>query len=275
MFCSGLEYKAREDDIFVVTYPKSGTTWMQQICILLFADGELPTDVIEKSHDYRSPYLEFMGKEAIEKRPRPGIIKTHLPYEYVPKNPKAKYIYVMRNPKDACVSFYYYFKSLKNIFDGSFDDFLLCFLKGELPYNSYAEHIRSWWAHRKDENVLFMFYEEMIENIRNSVLKIASFIGDEYREKLDKNPEILDKILKNSEKSVMRETTGKSYEDKLRELTGFVDNATRFVRKGIVGDWRNVFSEEQNSLFEQWFRNEFQGTEIECLWDKVAEDIIE
>ena len=29
-FSSGLSYKAQDNDLFIVTYPKCGTTWTQQ-----------------------------------------------------------------------------------------------------------------------------------------------------------------------------------------------------------------------------------------------------
>ncbi|GFX99623.1 sulfotransferase family cytosolic 1B member 1 [Trichonephila clavipes] len=39
-FRSALQYKPRPDDVFIVTYPKSGTTWAQEILLLLFRQGE-------------------------------------------------------------------------------------------------------------------------------------------------------------------------------------------------------------------------------------------
>lgn len=54
---SGLDYKAREDDVFIVTYPKCGTTWTQQIMILLYNQGELPQDVVEGGIYVRSVFL--------------------------------------------------------------------------------------------------------------------------------------------------------------------------------------------------------------------------
>ena len=38
----------------------------------------------------------------------PRILKTHLPYQLIPKNPKVKYIYCFRNPKDNLVSNYFH-----------------------------------------------------------------------------------------------------------------------------------------------------------------------
>ncbi|RWS22084.1 Sulfotransferase 1C2A-like protein [Leptotrombidium deliense] len=265
---SALSYKARDDDIFIATYPKCGTTWTQQILVLLFDDGE---PLIDQHLYTRTPFLELMGAQAAEMIARPGGgLKTHLPFELIPYNPKAKYVCVLRNPKDACVSFYYHTKLFKQYkFEGDFHDYLLCWLRGEIEYGKYDEHVLSWWQHRNDDNVLMLLYEDMKSNIRDAILKIAKFIGYEYENKLRDNPEILEKIVKHSDISFMKQTTNKEYEKISRsDKAVSEDSDFEFIRKGIIGDWKNLFTDEENVLFEKWFQKSFEGTEIESLWDK-------
>lgn len=91
--------------------------------------------------------------ENITKMKRPRYIKSHLPLDLLPqqihqKKPKVfkfltvycivnkhrkcvwlfQIIYVTRNPKDTCVSFYHYCKKFHNIV-GSFEEFAALFLK--------------------------------------------------------------------------------------------------------------------------------------------------
>ena len=81
----------------------------------------------DRQLDVRVPYFEGMivplefidytvyDVESVKKMfasfPSPRVIKTHLTYEMTPKRddkgPKPKYIYAMRNPKDAFVSLYH------------------------------------------------------------------------------------------------------------------------------------------------------------------------
>ena len=91
-----IKYVVRPEDLFIVTYPKNGTTWTQQIVTCIQYDGQLPEG--KKMYDF-SPFLEMLGREAAENVPRPGSIKTHLPYHLQPKHEKAKYILVLRNAR--------------------------------------------------------------------------------------------------------------------------------------------------------------------------------
>lgn len=87
-----------------------GTTWTQHIVYLILNNGlPLPPD---QRLDVVFPHLEEVGKEFIEAKGTIlggyRLIKTHLPYSLVSKNPNAKYIFVTRNPKDCVVSFYHH-----------------------------------------------------------------------------------------------------------------------------------------------------------------------
>jgi hypothetical protein len=97
-------------DLFIVTYPKCGTTWTQHITYLILHDG-IPL-APDQRMDVVWPHLEEMGKDFVrEKATIAGgyrLIKTHFPYKLTPQNPNAKYIYVARNPKDCVVSFYHH-----------------------------------------------------------------------------------------------------------------------------------------------------------------------
>ena len=94
------------DDVWVVSYPKSGTTWMAQIVRLIRNNG-VQDDV---KIDEAVPYLEGLSifpEINVDSLPRPRAFKSHMPYDFCPCGPPnttpCKYIYVMRNPKDVAV----------------------------------------------------------------------------------------------------------------------------------------------------------------------------
>ena len=88
------------------------------------------------SVDWMIDSVEFAAK-----LPSPRVIKSHLPFEFLP--PKlldtCKVIYVGRNPKDTCVSYYHHHLSIKEEYklEGSFSDFANIYLQGILEYGSY------------------------------------------------------------------------------------------------------------------------------------------
>ncbi|XP_075289718.1 uncharacterized protein LOC142362846 isoform X1 [Opisthocomus hoazin] len=121
-------------DVVIATYPKSGTTWMQEILTLLFSRGDVrPAKTIPNWE--RAPWLEqiyFRG--ALRDTAARRLITTHLPARVLApalQQSKAKVIYVARNPKDVAVSFYHFHRLAKFLPDpGSFDTFLTRFLEG-------------------------------------------------------------------------------------------------------------------------------------------------
>ena len=134
-----LNYKPENDDKFIVTYPKCGTTWTQQIICLIINNG-----IIEKSdRQYiTNSFFERQGKEALNTIIKPRVIKTHLPFGLIPYNKSAKYLCVLRIPKDVCVSYYYHTKSkAHNQFTGHFHEYFDCWIKGEISYGDYFQHI--------------------------------------------------------------------------------------------------------------------------------------
>ena len=54
------EYPLSPDDLYIVTYPKSGTTWTKQIVVLVQRGGEKN----ESNLISVVPWLEIIGKEA-------------------------------------------------------------------------------------------------------------------------------------------------------------------------------------------------------------------
>lgn len=132
-------FQTRAEDVFVVTYPKSGTTWMQEIIWQIYNNGETTSKNIFE----RVPFLEFstsprLGEFAdIAKVPSPRLIKSHLPYSIIPKGSsdgtKCKYIYIARNPKDVAVSYFHFTVSLKssgNGYNGPWEFFSKLFIDG-------------------------------------------------------------------------------------------------------------------------------------------------
>lgn len=194
--CRGLAPVAAESapaDVFVCSYPKSGTTWMQHIVSTLCAGGVQPGEHVS---DY-TPFFEIDPHWDLEaavltpsiqaKHARLGrrMFNTHLRWEMMPTHIPARFVYVVRDGRDACVSFYHHLThQLKK--DGSepvetrdFAAFHSDWVAGKLPFGFWADHLWSWHAARADSRVLFVRYEDLKADLRGNVRRIASHLGIE------------------------------------------------------------------------------------------------
>jgi hypothetical protein len=169
----GLSYQAQADDLFIVTYPRSGTTWMQNIVYNLLNNGQ-PFDADREHYFAQNPHLEVDGEKGIEMMQRPAAIKTHLPLDRVPHHPLAKYICVIRNPKDVCISYHLLYNTWGDVPKLDFDQFFQCFIEGRLPFNDYFDVLQSAWQRSDAPNVLLVSYEGMRTDFRSMIGKVSS-----------------------------------------------------------------------------------------------------
>ena len=106
-------------------------------------EGLLTEEMIKErktEHSNEADKMMANSFEVTENLPSPRIIKTHLPMDMLPPDliDTCKVIFVCRNPKDCCVSYYHHYLNIpKYKFKGSFDDFANCFMAGTLELGNY------------------------------------------------------------------------------------------------------------------------------------------
>ena len=110
----------------------------------------------------------------------PRIYKSHENYDQVPKG--GKYIYVVRNPQDVCVSFYHFLISFVGLSEAdiSIDEFIQrLFLDSGSVSGKIWHHYLSFYEQRKNDDILFVFYEDLLANLETVIEQIASFMNIE------------------------------------------------------------------------------------------------
>ena len=185
---TALAFRPRPSDVLVSTAPKCGTTWMTQICHQLRSGGSMDFDEITRVVPFLEAGLD-LGQDINADHPwQPRVFKTHLSWKLCPQG--GKYIIVVRHPYDVSVSQWRFHQGLM-------------FPDGAIRCNTYVQqvwvkngmrgvqhvsggyvqsgtalhHFMSWWPHRHDDNVLFMFYEDLRQNLEGSVRMVADFLG--------------------------------------------------------------------------------------------------
>ncbi|CAN7994436.1 unnamed protein product, partial [Ixodes pacificus] len=240
-----------------VTFPRSGTHWVQQIIQLLLNKGESAKSLAEFTT--RAPFLELHGAP---KTDGPRILRTHAPLEKLKLSEKAKYIYVARNPWDCCVSNFHMMQDLPayQFKDGTFDEFFEAFLAGQFGFGCYFDHVLSGWKRRHDTNFFFVTYEELHENKADVVLRLAEFLGEDYRKALQDDREFYEHVLRKSSFSFMKEFMKSNTAEMIEVFNAksvsysalqnlfqdglIIQEEANLVRKGSVGGWKPYFSNE-------------------------------
>ncbi|XP_077303566.1 sulfotransferase 1C1-like [Lithobates pipiens] len=258
------KFQARPDDILIATYPKAGTTWMQEIVDSIMNNGELEKNKRAPTH-VRSPFLEICspppvpsGVDILNNTPSPRLVKTHLPFKLVPESfweHKCKTIYVARNAKDNAVSYYFFDRMNKTQPDpGTWDQYVERFLTGEIAWGSWFDHVIGWWNAKDKHDVLYMFYEDMKEDPKREIRKVMKFLGKNFSE------EVLDKICQHTNFKAMKENPMANYSTVPNMLLD--QNLSPFMRKGEVADWMNYFTESQNKMFNMEYEKRMKGTDL-------------
>ncbi|XP_063773273.1 amine sulfotransferase-like [Pseudophryne corroboree] len=261
------DFKIRDDDVFLITFPKSGTIWMQQILSLICSEGHRNgTEQIDTSE--RIPWFDSsMGKVHVnhdhESQPSPRLFTSHLAYLFVPqglRNKKAKVIYVMRNPKDVMKSFYH-FEAIPIYTQKSpdFAHFFEKFLAGDVFAGSWFDHVHEWNTHKDDFNILFVKYEDMIKDIKSVVKQICKFLGKEL------DDESLDIVAKRATFNNMQMDPRANKENESQDI--FNLKMGKFMRKGTIGDWKNIFTVAQSEAFDKIFQEKMGDLSIKFTWD--------
>ncbi|XP_070552757.1 sulfotransferase 1C4-like [Ptychodera flava] len=251
-------FDVRDDDIWLITYPKAGTTWTAEIINRIQQAGNREYVVAENSLLFY-PEFSLPGRKPVDEefadKTSPRIFVTHLPGECLPSQllqKNVKVIYVSRNPKDVAVSFFHHHKVDPFIKDyPEWSQFYEDFIKGEVPYGSWGSHVIYWWNRREQKNVLFLTYEDMKKDLRRNVKLVADFLGKKLSD---------ESISGITEECTFQNMKKQNLHKKMIENVFKADHSqSPFVRQGKVSGWKEYFTVAQNDDFDQRVYPEWIG----------------
>ena len=246
----------RDDDVWIVTYPKAGTTWTQYIVHLIHNGGRDDGKKISET----VPWIET-GKRSIpfsaEDMTPPRAFKSHMPYERMPcglpNSTPCKYIYIARNPKDVATSFYHHYRRT-HVPEIEWKEFFKYLLVGKVEFGDYFDHVLGWWAHKDDDNVLFIKFEDLKRDPVTIITQIATFIGYSHL-----SLEVIKDIAEKTAFDKMRENDTVNYSWRSSKCP----QATPFMRQGQVGDWKTQFSDEDSQCLDKIYHDRLSGTGLD------------
>ncbi len=237
--------KYPQNIIFITSLPKSGSTWLSNMCsgldgFDLFAPMKWNTYISKKWDDSRwdldiDTFNEFKNKLAII-RGHTWALSNNID---VLGQAELKYLIGVRDPRDKLISEYWHSRNFPGHWahelahEQSIEEFISYKLESGEFEKETLNWVRNWLKKRDMKKSIIIRYEDMLTNSYTVLEKIFNFLDFKIEQSTIKNI-----IEKNSFDKIAGRSRGES------------DN-TKFVRKGVSGEWEAIFNNEQKSSFSK------------------------
>jgi Sulfotransferase domain len=223
-------FSVRDDDTFVVSYPRSGNTWTRFLIANLVHPKE---DVTFANIERFIPDTSSQSNRVLKRTPSPRIIKTHQYFDH--RYPKV--IYIVRDPRDVALSYYDFQRKYRQIQDDyPIDRYVEDFVQGRISsrdWGTWGENVASWVATRSgNEGFLLLRYEDMIANTVHNLARIAAFLN------VSANQDRLQEVAERSSADRMRELEQR--QSQVWVATKNRRNDIPFVRTAKAGGWKTL-----------------------------------
>jgi len=242
------DFGQRDTDIYVVSYPRSGTTLLQMILYQMTTDGDM-----EFKHIYDvSPWCRF---SAVFNRPMPSVggrrvIKTHDSYEMFEHAEKGKFIFLMRDCLDVIPSIY---QQTLDYVDPSANFYQLT----DRNMKKWFKYNDAWIQNKGALEILYLNYEDLVVKKDEIISVISKFLNVEI------NKTILERVLQRTSIDFM-----KKYESKFGEQPDHWKVYNNFIRSGRMGEGRQKFTPGQLKEYYQLSKGyKIRGTNLQRYFE--------
>uniref|UniRef100_A0A452RB37 Sulfotransferase n=1 Tax=Ursus americanus TaxID=9643 RepID=A0A452RB37_URSAM len=272
------DFEIRDDNVFIVMYPKSGkfdewailhreslhylnghrtSTHTSLVFDVKFHDSLLAYNT-QCTMQYVPSLIPITGLSHSPPPPRSPQSVSQSPQSLVVHSP------FCLPPLSSMTSYFHFSKLLIVLEDfDNMEDFMERFLDGKGNYeffvNLWFDHIRGWYEHRHDFNILFMVYEEMKKDLRSAVLKISRFF---FFEK-ELSEEDVDAVVEQATFQNMASDPQINYDYILKDVTKIQVNERIFLCK----DWKRHLTMEQNERLDRIFPIKMNDFPLKFIWD--------
>lgn len=254
-------YVPSSHDVFIATFAKSGTNWAMQIVHQLLFHGQGEFDHI---HDV-VPWPDMNSAGPMRRYAIPlddpsvwmaspehrRVIKTHFDWDQIPYSEDARYIAVIRDPKDVFVSSYFFFvkAGVLRALMPSGDLWYRLFRSDSFPVGgSWAANTAGYWAQRHRPNVLVLSFKQMKRDLRGTVLQVAEFLN------LHLPDTVLDEVCRKSSFEYMKQIDQKFQPWKMAPWGA----QASMMRKGAQGGSSELLTPQRQRELDAYFMEELK-----------------
>ncbi len=256
--------KIKLPDIYIISFPKSGRTWLNMLLGKLFEQhcglSNLSPDTLLNTKLFNSLFPDKI----------PNVVFSHddnknffLPPRKIKKSKRkyknSKIIFLVRDPRDVLVSSY--FEKTKRVklgkredsfwqkFNGTISDYIY---EKKGGFDTIIEFYNLWHKNKNiPQDFLLIRYEDLYNNTLNELNKIINFLNLKDVSEKSKSNAINFASFNNMRKI---EEKGGTRSDKLKPAD-INDTASYKTRKGKIGDYKNYFSEQEIKYLNKKMKN--------------------
>jgi hypothetical protein len=227
----------RRADALLVSYPKSGNTWMKSMLAHALTGVVMSFDATEDAIGTIGGVMDVPALVAGGGR----ILKSHEAFSAGVRAP-GRVVYIVRDGRDVAVSYYAQFRR-KGVESEAFSSFLPRFVAGEVdPYGPWGAHVTSWLDRdvARDGRLLTIRYEDLLEDPSGGLQQTLEFLGVRV------GADVVEAAVEANRFEQMRQReTESAFHQKQGDQF--------FVRRGIAGEWQETFSVADAELFDRAF----------------------
>jgi hypothetical protein len=164
---AGRQARARADDLWLVSYPKSGNTWLRFLLANLFSESPIDFRSIERA----VPDIYVNSMWTLLRMPTPRILKSHEPVN----GSYRRVIYILRDPRDVAISYWKHQQKMHKLpLDSPLASFVEAYMDGSLPYGSWRSHVEGWIDGRQaDDEFVVLRYEDLLVDPAQELKRIV------------------------------------------------------------------------------------------------------
>lgn len=260
-------FKAQPDDVLLVSYPKSGTTWLKALMFTIMnrkCFHENDENPLHKSNPHELVNLLETYANVNPKEPRPAypVMNTHISYTSLPDSIKTsgcRIVYAFRDPKDILVSCWHFANKIKpeELPPISLAEAFEQFSRGASPYGPYWDHVLGYWKASLEwpNRYMFLSYEDLKRDPCFHAKRLAEFLGHPFSPEEEKEG-LVSKVVElcsfENLSNLEVNKTGKHF------AFSKVENKI-FFRQGKVGDAKNHLPGEMMRIMDEITEEKFKN----------------
>lgn len=252
------KYSGLKDfDSFIISYPKSGRTWLQRMiieAIKLDAKSDVDLEDISELNEYFPSFPKMLSTHASSSWEEVVHDEHSILKEDYPSYSHAKIIFLYRDPRDVLVSQYYHMKHRTGFSSLKKEDM---YLNNNVGLKKIVHFMNKWkgYSETYDDNVLSISYEALKANPDKGLSDILSFLG------IDISADVIAQAVKNTSLKKMQEKETEHKEAASPWSSTSSNNSNAFQsRKGIVGEYKEFFNAYEIDKINQLIANDLEAS---------------